>query len=141
MRDPDKPPFISLVEVVERLAGSNFAGQRKDVDQKEALDDVLAALRGGAIRARGINWETNETGRRWPANKSGGAQRITTGQWCVFEYVADENRLYGEFRDPPGDTYQATWFEKIEVDRDAAEILWPGRIDNKGTNRALKKSR
>ena len=128
MHYPKTRPFVSLVDVVERLAGSNFSGDQEDVDRKEALDDVLAALRDGAVRAQGVRWETNETGGRRPRNRTSDPEQITPTQWRVFEYRPDENELQDEVWDPIGHAYRATWIEDIEVDRAAAEKLWPGRI-------------
>lgn len=132
--------FVSLVKVVEQLASSNFSGAQEDVDRKEALDDVLAALRNGAVRARGVKWETNGTGRRWAANTASNPERITPAQWCDFEYRPDENELHQEDWDATRRAYRAIWLADIEVDCATAEQAWPGRVSAKYAGRHLDRN-
>ena len=118
--------YVSLGEVVERLAKSNFPGDRKDVDRKEALDDILAALRDGTLLALGISREeTNEKGQNRPTCRIGNPEQITPKQWRAFQYRPDENALFYEVSNPIGHTYQATWIEAIGVQLAAVDKLWP----------------
>lgn len=117
--------FIRLVDIVEQLASSNFSGDQEDVDRKEALDDILVALKEGTVRARGVRWEANETGYRSPINSEGNPEQITPSEWRDFEYWPDENELHDEDWNANG---HVTWIEEIEVDCATAKKVWPGRI-------------
>jgi len=123
MRNSKGRSFVSLVEVIRRVADSNFPGDRKDVDRKEALDDILNALKDGALYARGVTGETSVTGQKCSKRKSDVPRLITPAQWQHFQYRTEENVLHYETSDLATHTYQAVTVKGIEVDRAAVDEI------------------
>ena len=116
--------FVSLDELVEEIADSNFPGTRLEIDRKEALDDILNALKDGSLYAQGITCKTSVTGEKSSKKESTLAEPITPIQWQRFQYRAEENVLHYETLDPATHTYQAVTVKAIEVDRAAVNEVF-----------------
>lgn len=124
--------FFSLVEVVRRVSDSNFAGNRKEIDRKEALDDILNALKDGSLYAQGITCKTSVTGEKSSKRKSPIAEHITPAQWQHFQYRAEENVLHYETSDLATHSYQAVTVKGIEVDRATVDEVFSKWLNAKG---------
>ena len=124
----DSRTYISLGEAIERVAQWHFNG-----DRDKALHDILAALQDGALRARGVNWTTDETGMSWPENLTGKPEQISPQQWRIFDFDADKIQLHYEISDYIADRRQKNWVEDIEVKRTAVCKLWPPPLINTDT--------
>lgn len=133
MTNPKARSFVSLIELVRRVA-ANFPGNRKDVDRKEALDDILNALKDGSLYAQGISCETTVIGGKSSNRKSPIAEHITPTQWQHFQYRAEENVLHYETSDPTMHSYQAVTVKGIEVDRATVNEVFSKWLNAKNLN-------
>lgn len=127
MNTPNGRSFVSLDEVVRRVAVSNFPGDREDIDRKEALDDILNALKDGVLYAQGIIWEISVTEGVRTIHKSDVPKHITPAQWRDFQYSVDENVLNYEISGVATPTYKTVTIKAIKADCAAVDRLWPKR--------------
>ncbi len=119
---------FSLGEAIERVAQWHFNG-----DRDKALQNILAALEDGALRAQGVHWTLDETANSWPDNLTGDPEQISQQQWRIFGFDADKFKLIYEISNHMADLYQINWVEDIEVERTTVCKLWPPPLINHDT--------
>lgn len=109
-------PFISLPDLVALLCVPPM-----NAFHRMALDDVMKAIRDGAIGATGIEIAPKGDIRKARIDRT----PIPRSVWHQLGYNLELNWLWRWDVTPDGDDCQRPVYVEIEVARDAAEKIWP----------------